>query len=106
MNHETLQTLIGIKLEFYRDEDLRDKFIERLLTHHPEMAVSVFESLTGKSKIAIEHAGSVKYVEKTEHNVVADFAKSARKVEAIRHLRGITGWGLKEAKDYIEFHWP
>lgn len=31
-----------------------------------------------------------------------DLLSQGRKIEAIKHVREATGWGLKEAKDYVE----
>lgn len=32
--------------------------------------------------------------------------KHDKKIEAIKHFRSLSGFGLKEAKDCIELHWP
>ncbi len=32
--------------------------------------------------------------------------RSGQRIGAIKHLRQATSWGLKEAKDYIDRHWP
>jgi hypothetical protein len=31
--------------------------------------------------------------------------KSGRKIEAIRYYRALSGFGLKESKDFVEQHW-
>jgi hypothetical protein len=103
---DQMQSLINIKLDFHRNEELQAAFIDRLLTNHPEMAVSVYESLVGKGKQAVEFGGRVYYVDCDQYQIAVNFAKGKDKIKAIKQIRAITGFGLKEAKDYVEQTWP
>ena len=108
-----LQTLIDMKLDFYRDEDLRDEFIDKLMVHYPELAVQVFESVKFKNPLPSEHGGemNIEYngrmynVYKNDYATVEQYGRARQLVDAIKQLRSITGMGLKEAKDYCEQKW-
>lgn len=39
---------------------------------------------------------------KSQYNIIADYVKEGKKIQAIKELRTISGLGLKESKDIVE----
>jgi hypothetical protein len=106
LTQEEMQTLIDMKLAFYQNEDVRDKFIDVLMVNHPKLAVDIFSCAVHHGKKPIAWAGQTYYLRPNEWDEIINHVYANKKVEAIKALRAATGMSLKDAKDCCEATWP
>lgn len=83
------------------------KFLDRLVNSNPDDAVGMLKDIIVGYWFFPNGDGS-EYAELNDlEKEVSDLMNSAKKIEAIKRVREVTGLGLAEAKNFVEQRdWP
>jgi hypothetical protein len=103
---DQLAILMNIKLEFHQNPQLRDQFIDLLISNHPEFTLNVFNAVTHKDMSPLTWNDKTWYLTQSQWDDIISKAAIGLKVECIKAVRSVTEMGLKEAKEYCEASWP
>lgn len=84
--------------------DEYSKLIFDLITngHQFDYAQIAFNLAKENPRMFCDLAGILKDANKNFNIVVDPFIKAGQQIQAIKELRTLTGWGLKESKDYCD----
>ena len=77
-------------------------YIENMTVLELSKLVKTLEERLGVSAAAPVAAAAAPAEEKTEFDVILAGFDAAKKIGVIKEVRGVTGLGLKEAKDLVE----
>jgi ribosomal protein L7/L12 len=86
------------------------QIIEKLARTAPSEVLEAFDDVlggkTGEGWITISSDVSTAKISDIDYQIVKDNMHNNQKVSAIKHLRESTGWGLREAKEWVEDQFP
>jgi hypothetical protein len=94
-----IKTLVNVKVKFRDDPDSREAFIDAMLSEHPRLCLSMLE---GSTITITNRSGDTFIMLRHQYRDMKDVWSGGRKIDSIKMLRAVTGWGLKDAKDFCE----